>query len=124
LNELTEARYGVLGARARRLSSLLSDACATAGIAAQFPVVGTLVGMYFGNGDALAGSSPANFVEAKTTDETVFRTFFHAMLAEAVALAPGAYEALFVGLGHTDDVLDAIGEAAGRAATATASQLG
>jgi glutamate-1-semialdehyde 2,1-aminomutase len=124
LNELTEELYGVLGARARRLSSLLSDACATAGIAAQFPVVGTLVGMYFGNGDALAGSSPANFVEAKTTDETVFRTFFHAMLAEAVALAPGAYEALFVGLGHTDDVLDAIGEAAGRAATATASQLG
>ena len=26
------------------------------------------------------------------------------MLAEGVALAPGAYEALFVGLGHTDDV--------------------
>ena len=79
------------------------------------------MGMYFGDGD----SSPhRNFVEAKTTDERVYRTFFHAMLAEGVALAPGAYEALFVGLGHTDDVLDAIGEAAGRAATATASQLG
>jgi glutamate-1-semialdehyde 2,1-aminomutase len=46
------------------------------------------------------------------------------MLNEGIALAPGAYEALFVGLAHTDDVLDAIGEAAGRAATATASQLG
>jgi glutamate-1-semialdehyde 2,1-aminomutase len=80
--------------------------------------------MYFGTGDALAGSSPANFVEAKTTDERIFRTFFHAMLAEGIALAPGAYEALFVGLRHTDDVLDAIGEAARRAAAATASQLG
>jgi glutamate-1-semialdehyde 2,1-aminomutase len=40
-----------------------------------------------------------------------------------VALAPGAYEALFVGLGHTDDVLDAIGAAARRAALATAATL-
>ena len=82
-------------------------------------MVGTLVGMYFGDGEA-----PTNFVEAKTTDERVYRTFFHAMLNEGIALAPGAYEALFVGLAHTDDVLDAIGEAAGRAATATANQLG
>jgi glutamate-1-semialdehyde 2,1-aminomutase len=75
--------------------------------------------MYFGNGGA-----PANFVEAKTTDEKVYRTFFHAMLSEGIALAPGAYEALFVGLAHTDDVMEAIGEAAGRAAAATAKQLG
>ena len=45
------------------------------------------------------GPAPTNFVEAKTTDEQVYRTFFHAMLAEGIALAPGAYEALFVGLG-------------------------
>jgi glutamate-1-semialdehyde 2,1-aminomutase len=124
LNHLTDELYAELGARALRLSSVLGDACATAGVGAQFPVVGTIMGMYFGDGDALAGSSPANFVEAKTTDERVYRTFFHAMLAEGIALAPGAYEAVFVGLGHDDTVLDAIGEAAGRAATATASQLG
>ena len=124
LNELTDEIYVELGARALRLSSVLGDACATAGIAAQFPVVGTIMGMYFGNSDVLAGTSPANFVEAKTTDERVYRTFFHAMLAEGIALAPGAYEALFVGLGHNGAVLDAIGEAAGRAATATASKLG
>ena len=119
LNELTDDVYTEIARRASRLSSLLGEACATAGISAKFPVVGTLVGMYFGDGDA-----PTNFVEAKTTDERVYRTFFHAMLNEGIALAPGAYEALFVGLAHTDDVLDAIGEAAGRAAGATASQLG
>ncbi len=119
LKELDEDIYGEITARASRLSSLLGEACAGAGISAKFPVVGTLVGMYFGDGEA-----PTNFVEAKTTDERVYRTFFHAMLNEGIALAPGAYEALFVGLAHTDDVLDAIGEAAGRAATATASQLG
>ena len=119
LGELNDDVYVELSARAGRLSALLGDACAAAGIAAHFPVVGTLVGMYFGN-----GAAPTNFVEAKTTDERVYRTFFHAMLSEGVALAPGAYEALFVGLAHTDDVLDAIGEAAGRAAAATAAQLG
>ena len=119
LNELTDDVYGELGERAHRLSTVLGEACSAAGIAAQFPVIGTLVGMFFGNGPA-----PTNFAEAKTTDEQVYRTFFHAMLAEGIALAPGAYEALFVGLAHTDDVLDAIGEAAGRAASATASQLG
>ena len=118
LNELSDEVYNEIARRAARLSSVLGEACAAAGVNAKFPVVGTLVGMYFGDGDA-----PTNFVEAKTTDERVYRTFFHAMLDEGIALAPGAYEALFVGLAHTDDVLDAIGEAAGRAATATASQL-
>ncbi len=118
LGELTDDVYTELGRRARRLSSALGEACAAAGIPARFPVVGTLVGMYFGSGDA-----PANFVEAKTTDEQVYRTFFHAMLHEGIALAPGAYEALFVGLGHTDEVLDEVAAAAARAASATASQL-
>ena len=40
----------------------------------------------------------------------MYARFFHAMLSEGVALAPGAYEALFVGLGHTDAVIDAIGD--------------
>ena len=119
LNELTDDVYVELGERAHRLATVLGEACSAAGIAAQFPVVDTLVGMFFGNGPA-----PTNFVEAKATDERVYRTFFHAMLTEGIALAPGAYEALFVGLAHTDDVLDAIGEAAGRAASATANQLG
>jgi glutamate-1-semialdehyde 2,1-aminomutase len=33
-------------------------------------------------------------------------------------MAPGAYEAIFVGLAHTDDVLDDIAAAAERAAVA------
>jgi glutamate-1-semialdehyde 2,1-aminomutase len=100
------------------LSDALSAACSDAGLPATFPVVGTLVGMYFGGTTA-----PTNFVEAKTTDERIFRTFFHAMLAEGIALAPGAYEAVFVGLGHTDDVLAAVDKAARRAAAATVEQL-
>ena len=99
-----------LSARARALSALLRDACASAGIVAQFPVVGTLVGAYFGD------RVPMNFDEAKKTDEKMYAKFFHAMLAESVAMAPGAYEALFVGLGHDDQVMERLAEAAMRAA--------
>ena len=116
LEQLTPEVYDLLRARAARLSGVLTEACATAGLPARFPLVGTLVGMYFGE-----GAVPVDFEQAKTTDEAVYRDFFHAMLAEGVALAPGAYEALFVGLGHTDEIIDAIGAAAGRAAGVAAS---
>jgi len=51
----------------------------------------------------------------------MYAKFFHAMLAEGVAMAPGAYEALFVGLGHDDAVLDDVAERAARAAAAVAA---
>ena len=114
LNELTQDVYMELGARARQLATLLRDACTSAGIVAQFPVVGTLVGAYFGK------SVPTNFDEAKQTDEKMYAKFFHAMLNEGVAMAPGAYEALFVGVGHTDLVMDQLAAAAHRSAHAIA----
>ncbi|MFM7094527.1 MAG: glutamate-1-semialdehyde 2,1-aminomutase [Actinomycetota bacterium] len=114
LNELTDDVYMELSARARRLSSMLRDACAASGVLAQFPVIGTLVGMFVG--EAARGALPTNFDEAKKTDEALYAKLFHAMLAEGVALAPGAYEALFVGLGHDDDVLGDLAERVHRAA--------
>jgi glutamate-1-semialdehyde 2,1-aminomutase len=69
-----------------------------------------LVGAYFGD------RIPTNFDEAKQTDEKMYAKFFHAMLAESVAMAPGAYEALFVGLGHDDQVMSRLAESASRAA--------
>ena len=115
LNELTQDVYMELGARARQLATLLRDACTSAGITARFPVVGTLVGAYFGN------RVPTNFDEAKQTDEKMYAKFFHAMLNEGVAMAPGAYEALFVGVGHTDAVMEQLALAAHRAAHAVAA---
>jgi glutamate-1-semialdehyde 2,1-aminomutase len=46
----------------------------------------------------------------------MYAKFFHAMLSESVAMAPGAYEALFVGLGHNDQVMEQLAESAMRAA--------
>jgi glutamate-1-semialdehyde 2,1-aminomutase len=64
---------------------------------------------------------PTNFDEAKTTNEALYAKMFHAMLNEGVAMAPGAYEAIFVGLGHTDVVLQQLGDAAHRAALVAAN---
>lgn len=108
LSELTPELYMELLARARRLAALLRDACSSAGIAAQFPVVGTLVGMHFG--DSLSGRTPRNFDEAKTTDEPTYAKVFHALLNAGVALAPGAYEALFVGAAHDDATMDELAD--------------
>jgi glutamate-1-semialdehyde 2,1-aminomutase len=66
--------------------------------------------MHFGNG--LQGRSPQNFNDAKSTDEALYARVFHALLDNGIALPPGAYEALFVGLAHTDDIIDRIGEIA------------
>ena len=117
LDLLTDDVYMELMARARRLSGVLRDACGAAGFVAQFPVVGTLVGMYFGD-----GPTPTNFDQAKTTDEAAYAALFRAALdgaegADRVAFAPGAYEALFVGLAHDDSVIDSIGDAVHHAAT-------
>ena len=65
--------------------------------------------------------APVDFDGARRTDEAAYGAFFQAMLAEGVAMAPGAYEAIFVGLGHDDAVLDEIGERAARAARAAAT---
>jgi glutamate-1-semialdehyde 2,1-aminomutase len=118
LDQLTPDVYIELLARARHLAALMRDACAGAGLPIRFPVVGTLIG-------AVCGTEAANpvrdFDDAKTTDEVAFAAFFRAMLAEGVAMAPGAYEAIFVGLAHNDDVIDRIGDATARAASATAA---
>ncbi|MFZ8997207.1 MAG: glutamate-1-semialdehyde 2,1-aminomutase [Ilumatobacteraceae bacterium] len=113
LDQLSSEVYELLAERAGRLAAVLGAACDAAGFPARFPVVGTLVGMVCGE----HGESPVDFEGAKRTDEAAYARFFHAMLAEGVAMAPGAYEAMFVGVAHTDDVIDSSGERAHRALT-------
>ena len=120
LDELTDDVYIELMARARHLAAGLRDACSAGGFAAEFPVVGTLVGMVCGDDVGPVG----NFDDAKRTDEAAYAAFFQAMLGEGVAMAPGAYEALFVGAAHTDAVVDAIVDAAHRAASTAAAAVG
>jgi glutamate-1-semialdehyde 2,1-aminomutase len=118
LDLLDDDVYMELSARVRRLAAVLRDACDDAGLAVSFPVVGTLMGVVCGGHGAVV-----DFDDARRTDEEMYARFFHAMLDEGVALAPGAYEAVFVGLAHDDAVIEQIGDAASRAARRAVSPI-
>jgi glutamate-1-semialdehyde 2,1-aminomutase len=102
LSMLDRAAYERLYATAERLGVGLQAAFDAAGVPAVVPVVGSLVGLH------LHGQPAYDYASAKTTDVERYKEFFHAMLRRGVALAPGAYEIMFPGLAHTDDVVDAI----------------
>jgi glutamate-1-semialdehyde 2,1-aminomutase len=110
LSMLSNESYEQLYATAERLGAGLQSAFDRAGISAVVPVVGSLVGLH------IATEPAYDYVTAKNTDVDRYRRFFHAMLRRGVAMAPGAYEVMFPGLAHTDDVIDAIIDRAHEAA--------
>ncbi|MEM7141552.1 MAG: glutamate-1-semialdehyde 2,1-aminomutase [Actinomycetota bacterium] len=102
LSLLTPGAYEQLTATAAALQTGMIDAFAAAGVPASVPRVGPLLGLFFGE------SLPTDFDDAKAICENgVYERFFHGMLEHGVALAPGAYEALFPSLAHTSDVVAA-----------------
>ena len=113
LELLDDDAYDRLRVAAGRLADRLEKAFAGAGIDAVVPRVSSLVGIHLGP------TAPRDYDDAKTTDVDRYRRFFHAMLERGVAMAPGAYEVLFPGLAHTDEVIDVIGDAADEAAAAS-----
>jgi len=71
------------------------------------------------NAEAEAGplTAPSDYEGARALAAgDTYARFFHAMLRRGVALAPGAYEVMFPGLAHDEDVLARVVEAAGEAA--------
>jgi glutamate-1-semialdehyde 2,1-aminomutase len=112
LDLLDEAAYTTLRSHADTLAQGLRSALAASGVRAHVPVASTLVGLYLGD------PPPADYDGARRTDEAGYAKLFHALLDRGVALAPGAYEVLFPGLAHTDEVLAEVAEAASAAAAA------
>ena len=86
---------------------------AGAELTASLPRGGPLLGVCFGP------TEPTNFDEAEALAENgAYPKVFHALLERGVALAPGAYEALFPSLAHDDEVVEATISAAADAAAA------
>ena len=104
LELVTPGDYVELSERVRGFSARLVEAINASGLHALAPSEGPLMGLYLSR-DAF--EAPRNFDEAKVLcDNGLYRGFFHAMLERGVALAPGAYEILFVSLAHSDADLD------------------
>jgi glutamate-1-semialdehyde 2,1-aminomutase len=107
LDLLDDDAYARLAHQAAALGSTLREGLAKAGIPSQVPVVSTLVGLYVGD----RAEPPADYAEAQETDEAAYASLFHALLDRGVAVAPGAYEVLFPGLAHDDEVIAEIATA-------------
>jgi glutamate-1-semialdehyde 2,1-aminomutase len=103
LKLVTPSDYDALSERVGHFATALQEAICASGLRGLCPSEGPLVGLYLSRDEI---SAPANFDEAKLLcDNGLYRTFFHAMLERGVALAPGAYEILFVSLAHSDEDL-------------------
>jgi glutamate-1-semialdehyde 2,1-aminomutase len=103
LEVVTERDHQELNRRVVSFATSLADAVRTGGLFAQTPVEGPLLGLYLAREPFEA---PRNFTESKALcGNGLYGRFFHAMLDRGIALAPGAYEILFVSLAHSDDDL-------------------
>jgi glutamate-1-semialdehyde 2,1-aminomutase len=103
LNLVTPKDYDDLARRVATFANGVEEAVASSGLYGRCPTQGPLMGLYLSREPF---EEPRNFVEAKSLcDNGLYRTFFHAMLERGVALAPGAYEILFVSLAHSEEDL-------------------
>ena len=102
LEHLTVEAYAALTERATRLQEGMQASFDAAGVAAVLPRVGPLLGIFF------TDTAPHDFDSAKAAaDNGVYPRFFHGMLDRGIALAPGAYEAIFPSLAHGDEEIEA-----------------
>jgi glutamate-1-semialdehyde 2,1-aminomutase len=116
LEHVTIDELALLAGRVKNFAADLESAIREAGLFALAPNVGSLMGLYLSDAEVTA---PRNFAEAKVLNENgLYKKFFHAMLDRGVALAPGAYEILFVSLAHSVDDLERTVAIAGEAAKA------
>lgn len=111
-----EAEYSALATQVRTLASGLEAIFEEAGLPAQVPVVGTLLGLYF------TGQPVRDYEGAKAAAANGrYAAFFREMLRRGVALAPSPYEVAFTSLAHGEAEISRTLEAAAAAAKVVAS---
>jgi glutamate-1-semialdehyde 2,1-aminomutase len=101
--------YDILESRSARLCEGLSKAAAAAEIKTVTNRVGSMWTSFFTEGLVV------NWSTANQSDRQVYGRFFHALLNEGVYLAPSQFEAGFVSIAHTEEIIDQTIEAARRA---------
>ncbi|MEQ1543498.1 glutamate-1-semialdehyde 2,1-aminomutase [Methyloglobulus sp.] len=93
--------YESLTAKTEKLTSGLKGRADKAGIAFTTNNVGGMFGLFFNNEEKIT-----RFAQVMACDQSLFKRFFHAMLAEGIYLAPSAFEAGFVSAAHSDEDLE------------------
>jgi glutamate-1-semialdehyde 2,1-aminomutase len=88
--------YRSLMARTKRLCAGIREAAHASGIHVQINAIGSMFTVFF------TGRSVIDYETAKRQDGTLFRKFFHALLAKGIYFAPSPFEANFVSFAHTE----------------------
>jgi glutamate-1-semialdehyde 2,1-aminomutase len=94
--------YATLEARGAALAKGLEDAASASDVPICVNRVGSMLTPFFVKS---AGAKVTNFADATACNTEAYGKFFHAMLTGGVYLAPSQYEAMFVGLAHTDEMI-------------------
>lgn len=92
--------YERLTLQTGKLVAAMNEEAAAAGETFCADHIGGMFGVYF------SATPPAGFADVNASDKTRFNRFFHAMLNAGVYLAPSAFEAGFVSITHTDEVIE------------------
>ena len=102
----TPAVYEQLERAGARLSAGLTEAARAAGVTTVTNRVGSMLTTFF------TSTPVTDWTSAARCDRDLYGRFFHEMLREGVYLAPSQFEAAFIGLAHTDELLTRTVEAA------------
>ncbi len=92
--------YRQLEMRARQLSSGIEAEAKRAGVPVFSTRVGSMLGLFFTPRPVI------DFVTAKTSDTTLFRQYFHGLLNRGIYTAPSQFEAMFLSLTHTPQLIE------------------
>ena len=101
--------YERLERSSEKLCAGLSAAAKEAGVSTITNRVGSMWTSFF------TGEAVVDWDSANKSDRQRYGKFFHAMLEEGVYLAPSQFEAAFVSLAHTDEVIEQTVEATRKA---------
>ena len=101
--------YERLESASRKLCDGLARAAREAGVTTVTNRVGSMWTSFF------TGEAVVDWDSANKSDRQLYGKFFHAMLSEGVYLAPSQFEAGFVSLAHTDEIIEQTVEAVHKA---------
>src|SRR5258705_293625 len=101
--------YEQLEERSAKLCGGLSQAAAEAGVKTTTNRVGSMWTTFFVDGPV------TNWATANKSNRELYGKFFHAMIGEGVYLAPSQFEAGFVSITHTEEIIEQTIAAARRA---------
>jgi len=97
---LNPGNYDLLEARSARLVRGIEKAFKEVEIPVTFTRVGSMMSTFFRTGPI------RSFADVSACDTERFARYFHALLDRGVSIAPSQFEASFVSLAHTDEVID------------------